>query len=63
VLCDFNQSGEQRDEGDVTLQNLYKLRVDPGALATNLRLELNSNLIHELNELSPLTGRETCLGS
>jgi predicted metal-dependent phosphotriesterase family hydrolase len=39
----------------VTLQNLYKLRVDPGALATNLRLELNSNLIHELNELSPGT--------
>jgi predicted metal-dependent phosphotriesterase family hydrolase len=51
VLCDFNQIGERRDEGEVTLQKLYKLRSNPGALATNLRLELNSNLIHELNDL------------
>jgi phosphotriesterase-related protein len=52
VLCDFNRvDDEPRDDSDIELRWLSKIRTHPSDFATNLRLELNSNLIHELNGL------------
>jgi predicted metal-dependent phosphotriesterase family hydrolase len=50
VLCDFNH--EPKDYGEIIkMGHLFKLRANPANSSTNLRLELNSSLVHELNGL------------